>query len=314
MLGSMPQVSRVRHDIHAQRRTPDLEAADLAATQHHVVDYRQLLELGLRRGAIQHRVRTGRFHAIHHRVYAVGHSDIGRSGFLMAAVLALGPGAVLSHRTAADHWGLIKTSSPAIHVTTARSTRTRPRGVIVHQVRQLLEADRAEVDRIPVTSVARTLLDLAAVARPLDLIAAIEQAERLRLFDLIAIRELLDRSNGRRGAKALRDALIAVVDPPDTRSPLEDRFVAYCRARKLPIPALNVVIAGYCVDAAWPSRNVVVELDSRRHHSGTNAFEQDRRRDTKLQVAGFAIVRITDRRLREEADELYEDLVRLLGL
>jgi len=112
----------------------------------------------------------------------------------------------------------------------------------------------------------------------------------------------------------LRTALIAVVDPPDTRSPLEDRFVTYCRTRQLPTPALNVTVAGYCVDAAWLSRNVVVELDSRRHHLGTAAFEEDRIRDTKLQLAGQRVVRITDKRLREEADELHEDLVRLLDL
>jgi very-short-patch-repair endonuclease len=155
---------------------------------------------------------------------------------------------------------------------------------------------------------------LASIARPRELIAAIEQAERLRIFDMQAIKELLERSNGRKGAKALRQALIAAVDPPDTRSPLEDRFVAYCRNRNLPRPVLNVTIAGFCVDAAWPGRNVVVELDSRQHHSGTQAFEDDRIRDTKLQIAGFAIVRVTDRRLREEADELHEDLVRLLDL
>jgi predicted transcriptional regulator of viral defense system len=294
--------------------TPDARVAELATTRHRVVSTAQLRGCGLERGAVQRRVQRGWLHPIHRGVYAVGHRNIGREGFLTAAVLACGPGAVLSHRTAAQHWGLIRSSSPAIHVTVPRAKKPEVRGVITHLTRHLPETDRAEHDGIPVTSVARTLLDLASIARPRELIAAIEQAERLRIFDMQAIKELLERSNGRKGAKALRQALIAAVDPPDTRSPLEDRFVAYCRNRNLPRPVLNVTIAGFCVDAAWPGRNVVVELDSRQHHSGTQAFEDDRIRDTKLQIAGFAIVRVTDRRLREEADELHEDLVRLLDL
>jgi very-short-patch-repair endonuclease len=179
----------------------------------------------------------------------------------------------------------------------------------------MTSADWTRRDGFPVTSVPRTLLDLAPIARPRELIKALEQAQRLRLFDLRAIQEVLARSNGRKGAKALRAALAELYEePPDTKSPLEDRFRDFCRERNIQPPQFNVVIADYCVDAAWPKQKVVVELDSRRHHMGVDAFEDDRERDTKLQLAKFRIVRVTDRRLTHKADQLEAELRGLLAL
>lgn len=295
--------------------TPDMRVADLADRQHRVVEYQQLRELGLGEGAIQYRADAGRLHRIHDGVYAVGHRKLARAGHLIAAVFACGKGAVVSHITAAVLWNLISRSTAAIHVTVPRSKKPRIDGVTVHLTRRLPDCDRDEVDGIPVTSVARTLLDIASVLPRPQLVRAIEQAERLRLFDMRAMEELLRRSRGKRGTKALRAALAeAASEPPDTRSPLEDRFRDFCRERGIEQPAFNVMIAGYCVDAAWPSKRVVVELDSRRHHTGTDAFEGDRKRDTKLQVAGFQIARVTDWRLKHEPDDLYEDLSGLLDL
>jgi very-short-patch-repair endonuclease len=158
------------------------------------------------------------------------------------------------------------------------------------------------------------LVDVAAVLTHRELIKALEQAQRLRLFDLRAIEEVLARSNGRKGAKALRRALAELADEaPDTWSPLEDEFFEFCRDRHIPLPQLNVVIAGFCVDAAWPDKRVIVELDSRTHHTGIHAFEEDRKRDAKLQVAGHRILRVTRHRLRHEGDDLESDLRRLLA-
>lgn len=295
--------------------TPDARVAELAANQHRVAAWRHLRECGLGPAAIRHRVERGRLHRLHDGVYAVGHRDIGWEGSLMAAVLACGKRAVLSHITAAVLWNLIRSSSAAIHVTVKRSKKPRIDGVTVHLTRQLPDRDRAEVDGIPVTSVPRTLFDLAAILQPPQLIRAIERAERLRLFDMRAVEELLGRSRGRRGAKALRTALAQVTgEPPDTRSPLEDDFVDFCRERHIQPPQLNVVIAGFCVDAAWPDKSVVVELDGRTDHTGIHAFEDDRKRDAKLQVAGHRILRVTRHRLRYEADDLEADLRRLLAL
>jgi hypothetical protein len=187
------------------------------------------------------------------------------------------------------------------------------RGVVVHLTRQMTEADWTIEDGIPVTSVPRTLLGLAPLLSPRELIKAMEQAERLRLFDLRGFEELLGRSRGRRGAKALRAALAELHgDAPDTKSPLEDRFFDFCLDRGLEPPQPNVIIAGYGVDAAWPKQRVVVELDSRAHHTGLEAFEEDRKRDTKMQVVGFQIVRVTDRRVTHEPDKLDADLRSLL--
>jgi very-short-patch-repair endonuclease len=274
----------------------------------------QLHKCGLGRGGIQRRVESRRLYSIHDDVFAVGPGDLTREGFLIAAVLACGKGAVLSHRTAADHWGLIRTASPAIHVTVPRIKKPTVDGITIHLTRQMTSADWTVKDGIPMTSLARTLLDIAGVLSSRELIKAIEQAEKRRIFDLRAVEELLGRSRGRRGAKALRRALAELDDePPDTRSPLEDEFVEFCRRRRIQPPQLNVVIAGFCVDAAWPGKKVVVELDSRTHHTGIHAFEEDRKRDAKLQVAGHRIVRVTRHRLRHEADDLEGDLRRLLG-
>jgi very-short-patch-repair endonuclease len=295
--------------------TPDLRAANLAAKQHRVAARWQLRKCGLGREALRHRVKNGRMQSIHDDVFAVGPGRLTRAGFLIAAVLACGKGAVLSHMTAAVHWGLVSSASAAIHVTVPRRRKPAVTGVVVHLTRQMTSGDWTIKDGIPVTSVARTLLDLAGVVSQRELIKAIEQAEKRRIFDLRAVHELLARSKGRKGATALRDALAELYgEPPDTRSPLEDEFRDFCRERQIPAPQLNVVIAGFCVDAAWPHHRVVVELDSRAHHTGIHAFEEDRKRDAKLQVAGHRIVRVTRRRLRHEADDLEGDLRRLLGV
>jgi very-short-patch-repair endonuclease len=299
--------------VHSNK-TPDVRVANLATNQHRVAAYWQLRRCGLSAAAIRHRVSNGRLHPMHEGVYAVGHRDVGRKGFLMAAVLACGKGAALSHRTGADHRGLIRTSSAAIHVTVPSRYKPKLRGVIVHLTRQMTDADWTIVDGIPVTSVPRTLLDLAPLVSPRELVKALEQAERLRLFDMHAFEELLGRSRGRRGAKALRAALAELyAQAPDTKSPLEDRFFDFCRERCIELPQLNVVIADFCVDAAWPSKGVVVELDSRAHHTGIDAFEEDRKRDAKLQVAGHRIVRVTDHRLADDPDELEADIRCLLA-
>ena len=311
----MRQLSSFRHEIHAQKTTPDVLVAELAGRQHQVVGFRQLRDLSIGRGWIQHATRTQRLHRIHDGVYAVGTSDLTRDGFLIAAVLACGREALLGHRTAVVHWGLIQSASRAIHVTVPGTNKPKVEGVTVHLTRQLTDDDRAVVRAIPVTSLARTLVDFAGVARPNELIQAIEQAERLRIFDLNAVKEVLARSKGRRGAKALRKALKELhgEEPPDLKSELERRFRTYCKKRKLPVPAFNVLIEGFLIDAVWEEQKLIVELDSRRHHMGIAEFESDRKRDTKLQMAGYRIARVTDHRLKREADELEADLRSLLA-
>jgi very-short-patch-repair endonuclease len=271
----------------------------LAARQHGVVALWQLIALGLEPSAIRRRVADGRLWRMHRGVYAIGQLD--RKGYWMAAVFACGEGALLSHRDAAALWNLRPTNRTAIDVTVAGAHRRRRRLITIHSAVELHPDDRAEVDGIPVTSVARTLLDLAEVVPPEHLRRAYEAAERHGLLDLQAIRELLDRSNGRRGLAALR-ALLDYDPAPAvaSKSELESRFLDLVRDSGLPLPQVNVLVEGFLVDAYWPRARLVVELQSWEHHGHRQAFERDNSKLARLQVAGYTALPLTDRQLRRE--------------
>jgi hypothetical protein len=229
----------------------------------------------------------------------------------MAAVLAFGPIAVLSHRSAAVLWDLLRPGSYLPEVTTARRCQGRP-GIRLH--RSLLDtADLAIKEEIPVTSVARTLLDLAEVVPQRVLARAVEEAERLELFDRRAIDRLIVRSRGRHGLRALKAVLREYRPPPFTRSRVERRFIELCEQAGLPRPAANLWIGEHEVDMSWPDSRLVVELDAHLTHGTQAAFERDRRRDAALQLAGYRVLRVTDRRLHEEPDDVMRTVGALLG-
>jgi predicted transcriptional regulator of viral defense system len=186
-------------------RGADAGIAELAGRQHGVVARRQLLGLGLGRGAIDRRIEAKRLHPVHRGVYAVGHRELSRLGWWMAAVLACGPDAVLSHRSAAALWGIREGSPTRADVSAPRELASRP-GIRVR--RAFVFADEGTIEAgIPVTTVPRTLLDLAAVLQPHELDRALEQAEALRLSDPIPLAALVERHRGRRGTARLRRAL-----------------------------------------------------------------------------------------------------------
>lgn len=231
----------------------------------------------------------------------------------MAAVLACGPTALLSHRDAAALWGLTRPGSHAgTDVTTARRCRRRP-GIALHRSRRVHPEDRAGRDGIPVTSVARTLLDVAEVVPPWRLERAIEEADRHGLFDLRAVDGLIERSRGRHGLKPLGAALRGYRPPAFTRSGFERRFIELCRGAGLPEPAANLWLAGGEADMSWPERRLVVELDTAAHHQTQSAFERDRARDATLQLAGYRVLRVTDRRLERAPQEVVRAVRSLLG-
>jgi len=218
----------------------------------------------------------------------------------MAAVLACGPDALLSHRSAAALWGLQSSAASRIDVTApGRRGRGRP-GIVLHRVGSLHGSDRARRDGIPVTAVARTLLDLAELVSPNQLGRAFEEAERLRLLDLQSLQAVRDRSPGRRGLRALGGLLVEGREPLEARSELERRFVELCREANLPLPALNTAVVGHEVDALWPRQRLIVELDGYAFHRTRAAFERDRARDLDLQLAGYRVLRITSVRLDRE--------------
>jgi hypothetical protein len=293
----------ITHDMRANCRPGENEIAEIATRQHGVIAARQLIALGLTPRAVQYWMTIGRLHRLYPGVYAVGHTRLTLKGRWMAAVLAGGERAVLSHGDAAALWDLLPPKGSRVHVTTPRGLRAR-RGIVLHQVRSLHPEDRTVRDGIPVTSLARTLLDVAE-ADPARLSRAYDEADRQRLIDIRALSDLCDRSPGRHGLKALR-ALIQDENRygPDTKGEFEARFFDFCREYAIPLPACNVLIEGFLVDAAWPESKLIVELDSYAFHRHQRAFEEDRRRDGALFLAGYRVPRVTWRRLTQEPDEL----------
>jgi hypothetical protein len=270
--------------------------ADLATRQFGIVDEADLGGLGFGRGAVQHQLRLGRLHRLYPGVYAVGHTRLTLHGRWLAAVRACGEGAVLSHRTAAAHWDLVPPGGGAFHVTVVGS-HCRKRGIMLHQVRRLDRRDRTVRGSIPVTSLARTLLDVAETESETTLRRCWDQAERHRLLDVRAVTALCARSPGRRGLKPLNALLAACAPTPNTKRELEALFFDFCRIHRLPLPACNVLVEGFEVDAYWSAYKLVAELDSWEFHRGRAAFERDRERDAVLQAAGYRVIRITWRRL-----------------
>jgi very-short-patch-repair endonuclease len=230
-------------------------------------------------------------------VYAVRHRGLGRHARDLAAVLTCGDDAVLSHQSAAGLWGLRPPWGGLVRVLTP-GDRRRP-GVVVHRARRLLPRDVTVPDRIPVTTPARTLLDLSGVLGPAHLERAVNEAEVLRLTSRGEIAALLYHSPGRGGA--LSALLRRDADAP-TRSHLEDRFLAFLTGQNLPAPLVNQRIHGYEVDFHWPEANPVVELDGFAFHSTRTPFERDRARDAALQAAGQRVVRVAHPRLAYDTD------------
>jgi very-short-patch-repair endonuclease len=285
---------------------------ELATNQDGPIADWQLIDLGLSRSTIDSWLRSRRLHPHHRGVYTLGHRAFGPNGRRWAAVLACGPGAVLSHRSAAAVWGIRPDNRPRIDVTVASRGRASRKGIQVHRVRRLDPRDVTKIDGIPVTTLARTLLDLAEVVPMNQVRRAINEADDLKLFDLKAVNELLSRSNGRRGVKPLTAALIAVVPEERTRSDLEEAFLAFCEERDIPRPKVNRGRAGKEIDMVWPEHNLIVELDGYQTHRTRRAFEEDRRRDAAHLLDGIRTVRATDRWLSKEPDDLERTLKGLL--
>jgi very-short-patch-repair endonuclease len=273
-----------------------------------------MVELGFGDEAIRLGLASGRLHALHREAYAVGHSLVTRRAKWMAAVLAMGPGAMLSHRSAAALWGLAG-DERKVHVTAPGGRQALPgrNGIQVHRCK----FDRAEVtvrDRIPVTTVARTIFDLAERSPPHELRGAWNEADRLKLLRLPEVAIVYERGRGRRARRHIRPLLQAEQrQVADSASPLEERFATFCAAHHLPPPQTNVLIGGDEVDALWPDARLIIELDSWEFHAHRAAFETDRNRDTDHMLAGYRTIRVTHRRLSDEPTRLATQIRALLG-
>jgi hypothetical protein len=266
----------------------------LAERQYGIVARDQLLRHGLGPSLIEARVGAGVLIVVHEGVFAVGHGQLSREATWLSAVLACGHGAVLSHDSAAELWG-IGEGSDRIEVT-RRSGGTTRSAIWLHQTRLLPSSHVAVEKRIPVTSIERTFLDVSARVGRRNLERMIIDADRAGLVDWQQLRRVIDRSNGRRGSGRLR-RVVEDIDPRgrDTRSPLELDFLALCREAGLPRPEVNVLVEGYLIDFLWRAERLVAETDGYAFHRDRRAFERDRERDLDLQAAGYEVSRFTYR-------------------
>lgn len=246
---------------------------------------------------VESRRASGQLLRLHLGVYAVGHARLRREGWWMAAVLAAGPGAVLSHRDAAALHGLRPPGDHARWEVTTSGRASSSARIRVFRTVVLDEEDVTSIAGIPVTSVARTLVDLAGIVSRAQLAKALNEAERRRTVDLRAIEQAMAataRRNGR-GHVELRRALdrLRAIGAPVTRSELEDRFLSLLDAHRLPRPQTNYGIEGMEVDACWPAQRLVVELDGWGAHATRRAFQDDRTRANDLTDAGWTLLRFT---------------------
>lgn len=283
--------------------------AALVARQHGVVARRELLSIGYSAGAVDAWLRTGRLHRLHQGVYAVGHPVLTPEGRWLAAVLACGPGAVLSHRSAAALWGIGVGDRGRVDVTVPR-TRRGPAGVAVRRARRLDADETTTLRGIPATTLPRTLADLADVLAERVLARAIHEAEVAHAPSPRALEAAAARTHGRRGSGVLARA---VGEPDRTRSELERRFRRLCDDHGLPRPAVNATVARLEVDFLWPDVRVVAETDGWAFHRTRTAFEADRERDQSLARAGYRVLRFTHRQVVARPAEVAATLRAALG-
>jgi very-short-patch-repair endonuclease len=287
----------------------------LVRRQQGVVTHAQLTSLGVGRRTINRWLGSGRLRAVHRDVYAYGPRPLTKRGKWLAAVLAMGPGSFLSHRSAAALWGLAG-DRPKVDVNAPRGRQVRPgraSGIKVHRCK----FDPGEVttrEGIPVSTVARTLFDLAERSKPYELKSAWDEASRLKLLRVPEVGAVYERGRGRRARTRIRPFLLAEQRHiEDSASPLEDRFAEFVVAQRLPPPQVNVLVGKDVVDALWPAARLIVELDSWEFHSHRAAFEKDRDRDTKHLLAGYRTIRVTHRKLSEQPERLAAQIRALLG-
>ena len=289
--------------IGTQRASPpaDRRVGALASRQYGVVSRHQLRDLGLSDRSITQRVAAGRLQPVHRGVYAVGHTVLGAPGHWMAAVLACGGSAVLSHAAAGALWGLRRSAATIIAVTVPGSGgRRRKPGIRIHRARNL-ESQTTTHERIPVTTPERTILDLAATLNRRPLEQVLDQAENTRLTDVPSLVSLARTQAGHRGASKLLKTLTDH-DPGTTltKSDLEERFLKLCRDADLPKPIVNDYVEALEADFIFKAQRVLVETDSWQHHKSRDSFESDRRRDAIHAAAGWRTLRFTHRQIERD--------------
>jgi very-short-patch-repair endonuclease len=272
--------------------------AAVARKQHGVLTLAQLLDTGLAKGAVERRTKSGFFRRLHHGVYLVGPAPLPRSRE-MAAVLACGSSTLLSHRSAISAWGMAPGRPAPIAVEVMVIGRHAPKrpGIRARRVSGMDDSERTQLDGIPITTPARTLLDYALLATPRESERAIAVAYREGLATPAELAGLVARRKGRPGVRALRQVLADHPEPAFTRSEAEERLLALIRAAKLPPPEVNALVDGYEIDFFWREARVAVEVDGYRYHSSRHSFEKDRRRAVHFAARGVQVVPVSWRQI-----------------
>jgi predicted transcriptional regulator of viral defense system/very-short-patch-repair endonuclease len=296
---------------------PDARLARIAGRQHGVVTHRQLKAVGIGGSALTRRVKNGRLHPLYRGVFAVGHVQRTTETRWIAAVMACGSCAVLSHLDAAALWQIYESRASKIHVTTTSRSSRALEGIQRHRARRLHPDDTTTTNGIPVTTVARTIVDLTDLLPSDRILRAIREAEYLGLVDMDTLIAAVQRANGRRRLDALSEAIARHRPGQIVKKELEHRFLELVHAAALPGPETNVKVKTrrrtYEVDCLWREERVAVELDGRAAHIRAAAFEEDRARDAALSAIGLRPIRFTWHRVTGDGGEVTAELRATLG-
>lgn len=283
----------------------------LAEAQYGVVSYRQLRELGFSKGHVYRAHEAHRLRRVHRGVYAVGHSELSSHGRCRAALLAFNDNAVLSHRSAGWLWGLFPTCRDEVDVTFAGKGRRK--GIRIHRVMAIADRDTGTLERIPVTSLPRTLFDIAASEPKRELERAVDRARRRNLLDLHLLDQILQRRIQVPGAAQLRQVLDLYRKPVFDRARSELLFVDALEKEGVLLPALNIWVDEWEIDAYWEAERFAVEVDGWETHGSREAFENDRLRQEEMKLAGIDSIRISARRIETEPQQIAKRIRKLLA-
>jgi very-short-patch-repair endonuclease len=292
-----PRIAASVWHLEAVRGRGDIEVARIAELQRGILARSQLVAAGLSPAAIKHRLRTGHLHVLYPGVYLLGRPRLEPLAAATAAVIYAGGQGVLSHHTAARMWSLFDGPESPVELSAVGTGMRSRRGLTVHRTRSLSQADVRLYMGLPVTSPARTLLDLAGILDMAELEAAYAMALRRKFVRLDEISAAIARAPRRMGIATLRALLDHGEQPTLTRSRYERKLRALIRAADLPQPLVNTKVEGHEVDFFWPQHRLVLEFDGFGTHGRRSSFETDRLRDQRLVAAGHRVLRITARQI-----------------
>lgn len=274
--------------------------AAFARRQRGLITYSQLRAAGFSSPAVSRAVRSGRLHRLHRGVYAVGHRGLAPLARELAALLAVGPGAVLGRHSAVALWDMAPALPGAVDVCVRGPGRPNREGLRIHSTSRLDADDVATKHGVLVTRPARTLIDVANAESPRRFSWIAEQARSRRLVSDASLEEAVGRAPSGRGSAVVRAHLLAVADPVFTRSNGERRLLELLRVARLPQPRVNAHVEGWEVDFWWPEEHFAIEFDGWDNHRSRAAFERDSAKQSQLAAVGIQLARVTGRRLRDE--------------